>query len=310
MHGCASELMTLLERLELTPETELVFVGDYVDRGPHGRQVIDIVLETSQRCRVIPLLGNHESMFMDFLFRRNATTSGLFVFNGGGTTLGSYSDGSGDYMVPREHIELLRGMQLTHTTERYFFSHAGAPELPLETIDPARHAVDLLWGRSALRSTYRWSKVVVHGHSPVQAVDIQPNRINIDTGCAFNNCLSAIELPSLRVVSVPRHRRGHGEVLRDRTSRRQAVRFQGALTVHVRRGEDLVVFETLDYSPIGMLMRLVTPCERKPLAVGDEIAGVIGMDRPGSVRFSGVVARQLSNQQGLFYGVRIVRCDG
>jgi serine/threonine protein phosphatase 1 len=309
VHGCASELLTLLERLELTPDTTVVFVGDYVDRGPHGRQVIDLVLETNERCRVVPLLGNHELMFLDFLFDRNLETAGLFVFNGGAQTLGSYADDSGDFLVPQEHIEFMRGLDMTYQTEGFFFVHAGVPDLPLEQIEPSIHALDLLWARDFLRSSYRWSKAVVHGHSPVKKVEIRPNRINVDTGCAYHQCLSAIDLSTMRVTSVPRLDSVRGTVLCDRSSRRRAVRFRGALPVDVCRGDEVIEFETLDYSPIGLFIRLVSPCERKPLAVNDVIFGTIGKGQPGSVLFRGVVVRELSNQQGLFYGVQISHID-
>jgi len=305
VHGCASELLTLLERLDVTSDTTLVFVGDYIDRGPHGRQVIDLLLETSERCQVVALMGNHEWMFRGFLFNRNVKTAGLFVLNGGGTTLGSYGCGEGDFSVPKAHIAFLERLTLTHQTEGYFFVHASVPELPLEQLDAKQHWRELIWGRGILESARRWSKVVVHGHSPVPAVDIRPNRINIDTGCAYDNCLSAIELPTLRVTSVPRLDKFRGTMLCDRSSRREAVRFKGALSVHVKRSSGVAEFETLDYSPVGIFMRLVSPCERRPLAKNDVIVGVIGRDSPGAVQFRGVVVREVSNPQGLFYGVKI-----
>lgn len=305
VHGCASELLTLLERLDVTSDTTLTFVGDYIDRGPHGRQVIDIVLETAQRCKVVALMGNHEWMFCDFLFKRNVETAGLFIFNGGGTTLGSYACGDGDFSVPEAHIAFLEGLTLTHETEGHFLVHASVPDLPLDQLDARLHWKEMVWGRGILESSRSWSKVVVHGHSPVRAVDVRPNRINIDTGCAYNNCLSAVELPSLRVTSVPRMDRFRGTVLCERRSRRKAVRFKGALSVHVQCAGGVAEFETLDYSPIGIFMRLVSTCERRPLTVNDVVFGVIGSGSPAAVQFRGVVVREVSNPQGVFYGVKI-----
>jgi len=305
VHGCASELLTLLERIAPTPDTTLVFVGDYIDRGPHSRQVLDLILETSQRCRVITLMGNHEAMLLDFLFDRNVETAGLFVFNGGGATLASYANDKGDYSIPRAHIELLRSLVLIHQTEDFFFVHAGVPDLPLEQIDLETHARDLLWSRRFIESEYRWSKVIVHGHTRVERVELLQHRINVDTGCAYDNLLSAVELPSRRVISVPRTAKIRTTLLRDKASRRRAVRFNGAITVLVQRGEDQLVLETLDYSPIGMFARLVTRCEHNPLKTGDVIFGTIGKEELAMVKFRGIVVRVLSNAEGQFYGVEI-----
>jgi serine/threonine protein phosphatase 1 len=304
IHGCASELLALVERLTLTPETTLVFVGDYIDRGPHSRQVIDVVLGLRERCRVVTLLGNHEEMLLDFLFNRSVETAGLFVFNGGGTTLASYADDSGDYAIPRDHIDFFKDLAPVHETSDHFFVHAGVPEVPLDAIDPESHRIDLLWSRAWFNSSYAWSKVIVHGHTDVNEVESLPHRINVDTGCVYDNALSAVELPSRRVIGVRRQERVRAAVLRNKASRRRAVRFKGALTVHVQRGQEELTFETLDYSPIGIFIRLISTWRRPPRA-REVIQGTIGRGKPGAVRFKGVVVRELANQEGLFYGVEI-----
>jgi Calcineurin-like phosphoesterase/PilZ domain len=305
VHGCASELLTLLDRIDPDPGTTLVFVGDYIDRGPHSRQVIDVVLGVSQRCRVAALRGNHEAMLLDFLFDRNVETAGLFVFNGGGATLASYADEDGDYAVPAAHLTFLSNLELIHQTEDFFFVHAGVPDLPLEAIDPELHARTLLWSRDFLDSEYRWSKVVVHGHSRVDRVELLPHRINVDTGCAYDNRLSAVELPSRRVFSVKRGERIRTTLLTEKGSRRRAVRFKGAISVEIQKGPKTTRFETLDFSPIGLFIRLVSKTEHEPLKVNDVVFGTIGTGTVGLVKFRGRVVRRLSNQEGLFYGLEI-----
>ena len=77
VHGCATELRLLLERLPLTPETTLIFVGDYIDRGPQSRDVIDTLLEVRERCTLVALLGNHEAMFLEFLGDPQSRAAGM-----------------------------------------------------------------------------------------------------------------------------------------------------------------------------------------------------------------------------------------
>src|SRR5690606_38792821 len=127
--------------------------------------------------------------------------------------------------------------------------------IPLDRLDVERHGHDFLWSRGPfLRSSYRWEKLIIHGHTPVKGVDIRDNRINIDTACVFDRTLTALELPERRIYSVKRQARARHVYLRDPGDRRDAVRFRGALPVYVQRGEDMHEFETIDYSEFGMLM--------------------------------------------------------
>jgi serine/threonine protein phosphatase 1 len=304
VHGCASELLTLLEQLALTPATTLLFVGDFIDRGPHSRQVIDLVLEVSERCHVVALLGNHEAMLLDFLDDIDSDAAGLFIFNGGAATLASYADQMQNYRLPAEHEVFLRSLRPWHETEDYFFVHAGVPSLPLTELDPELHRLELLWSRKFTRRQYDWSKVIVHGHTRVPEVELLPHRINVDTGCVYDNKLSAVELPSRRVISVPRLEKARPTVLTD-GSKRRARRFIGALEVWIHRGEERVAFETVNYSPVGMLIRLKGSCDRPPLSQGEVVFGTIGAEALGAVTFRGRVVRMHSSDDGLYYGVAI-----
>ena len=131
MHGCAAELSALFDRLELTPETIVVLVGDYVDRGPDSRQALEVILERSERCQLIPLLGNHDGMFLSFLSEPSSPQAVTFIYNGGGATLASYADDDGSYRIPREHVALLHDLRLWYETPEFFVVHAGVPDLPL-----------------------------------------------------------------------------------------------------------------------------------------------------------------------------------
>lgn len=308
VHGCAAELRTLLNKLPLRPQSTVVFLGDYIDRGPEVRSVIDTILELGKSYRVVPLKGNHEAMFLDFLARPRSEAAGMFIYNGGSATLASYGDEDGDYHLPLEHRLFFNGLQLSFDTEDHFFVHAGLPEVPIEELDASQHADEMIWVRKPfLNSTYRWSKRVVHGHSAVEEVELRPNRINIDTGCVYRGKLSAIELPSERVFSVARQEYPRHVYLRDRTSRRVAKRFDGVVPVYVYRGNHTLELETLNYSEFGMLARDILNRDQAVLNIGDGVEGQIGSQGHALVDFEGVVVRVEHGADGVHYAIRILK---
>ena len=104
IHGCVNELRALLNLLPLTPESTVVFLGDYIDRGGNSKGVIDTIIELRGHCRVVTLKGNHEAMFLDFLDHPGSARAGLFICNGGSATLASYANETGRYELPSEHV--------------------------------------------------------------------------------------------------------------------------------------------------------------------------------------------------------------
>jgi serine/threonine protein phosphatase 1 len=192
---------------ESRPERTLeIFLGDYVDRGPQSRGVVEWMakapLIADER---LCLLGNHE----DMLLRSLDDTSVLrtWLFNGGGETLLSYgvkARGLGGETglidlqegfrarLPGTHLEFLAGLPRSIALAPYFFVHAGIrPERSLDEQDPE----DLIWIREPfLHSNEDFGCIVVHGHSPVMSPEIRRNRINIDTGAVFTGCLTCIVL--------------------------------------------------------------------------------------------------------------------
>lgn len=307
IHGCADELRSLLGQVPITPDTTVLFVGDYIDRGPEARQVVEIILELSERCRVITLMGNHEAMFIEFLNDPSSSAAAGYIFNGGSSTLASYSNEHGDYEIPESHFHFLGGLSLFHETERHLFVHAGVPNVPLHALDPNIHGRDMLWMRdSFLNSDFPWSKVIVHGHTPVDDVTIGRNRINLDTGCVFDGRLSAILLPEGQVFSVPRRKAHRRVYLRDAHSRRAAVRFRGSTPVKVFRHGQVHQFETVDYSEIGLFIRALDASTGILFEKDELIRGLIGANELSIVRFSGQVVRCVVDEQGLCYGVRIM----
>lgn len=306
VHGCAEELRALLALLPLDRDTRIVFVGDYVDRGPRSRQVIDTILELSTTHHVVPLLGNHEAMLLDFLAQPEAPAGGVFIVNGGSSTLASYADDRGTYEIPAAHREFLQGLALSHEDDDFFFVHAGVPDLPLARLDPRRHKMTMLWVREPfLRSRYPWSKIVVHGHTPVPTAEVHARRINVDSGCVFNGLLSAMCLRTGEIFAVARQPSPEPIYLRDRTSNRIAVRFQGTVPVVIERGPESLRFETVDYNDFGALVCDPTEVEA-PLEVGERIGGWIGAPGQPQASFRGLVLRRQPGERGTCYALRFV----
>jgi len=198
IHGCAGRLTALLHRMPVNWERDrLVFLGDYVDRGPDSRRVIEILLDLRRRHgdRTVFLQGNHELMFLNHL--RGENDFG-FLSNGGKETLESYARDGGDPVVPEDHRDFLANLFLYHETEKYIFVHAGLrPGVALGEQTPE----DMLWIRSPfLRSAYDWGKRVVFGHTPFGIPLIEPNKIGIDTGAVYGGRLTALMLPGLEFI--------------------------------------------------------------------------------------------------------------
>jgi serine/threonine protein phosphatase 1 len=200
VHGCRSRLEDLLGILDPRPETDtIVFIGDYIDRGPDSRGVVEVVLGLRRRFpRVVCLMGNHERMFLDYL--EDPQSADIFLANGGAATLRSYGirrgEAPGIDALPEEHRRFFETLVLRHETEQYIFVHAGLrPGVPLADQDPG----DLLW----IRGEFIWSsasfgKVVVFGHTPSREPFVDGVKIGIDTGAVYGGPLTCVELPAMR----------------------------------------------------------------------------------------------------------------
>ncbi len=311
IHGCNTELRLLLQKLPLSEETLVVFLGDYIDRGSDSKGVIDTILELKTRIPVVTLKGNHEDMFLDFLKHPESPGAGMFIFNGGSATLSSYEASPGHFEVPREHLKFFNELKHCFETEHYFFVHAGVPNVPLRDLDVQLHGDQMMWIRSAfLNSNFHWEKQIVHGHTPVETIEILPNRVNVDTGCVYDNKLTAIELPEYRVYSVDKQNKAEAPrfMRNPKSPNRVAERFQGALRVFVERGGfHQVEFETLNYTQFGLLIRhnLETGDPYAVLQIGEEIVGTIESDKRAFVQFRGIVVRTEVRESDVLYGVKI-----
>ncbi len=307
VHGSAKELGLLLEQLPLELDSTIVFLGDYVDRGPDSRAVIDAILKLRERYNVVTLLGNHEQMLLDFLDAPRSAGAGTFIYNGGSSTLAAYSNDGGDYSIPPLHINFLRELDLYYETDQYFFVHAGVPDTPLHELDPVVDRMAMIWIRDRfLKSKFNWSKIIVHGHTWMPDVEIKSNRINLDTGCAYGGRLTAMQMSSRRMFSVPHDAQSKRIYLRDRSSQRAAVRFDGAMPVVVEREAEKFEFETVNYSEIGMLIRDTTRLDHLALGKGEVVGVKVGAGSPSEVEFICRVLRRKLNDDGGYYALQVI----
>lgn len=304
IHGCLEELELLLGTLPLKKDSQLIFLGDYIDRGDQSKEVIEYLIELRKKRPIVTLCGNHEAMMLDFILRPNSPGAGIYIMNGGSATLASYADDKGQYWIPDSHIEFLLGLKRFHQDEKFFYVHAGVPDLPLHHLDPKEHEAHFLWARQPfIKSHFNWGKPIVHGHTPCEEVEILPTRINVDTGCIYGNKLSAIELPSRKIFSVPGRTKGRQLILRDSTSKRIAIRFDGKLPVSVRYQNQSYDFETLNYNEFGFLIGALSS-EAPTFVAGDIVYGVAGQYEPSSVDFEGDVVRTELKDGRILYGIK------
>ena len=192
IHGCLDPLRRLMDQIHLSETDEVVFMGDYVDRGPDSKGVIDYLLTLQGRYTF--LMGNHERMFLDFLQGKERF---LFLYNGGEATLESYG-GVGN--IPASHLAFLNRLVLYYETDDYLFVHGGIrPGIPIQDQKPN----DLLWIREEFYAyPGRYAKTVVFGHTPLREVLMEEDRIGIDTACVYGNKLTGLILPSRQVIQV------------------------------------------------------------------------------------------------------------
>jgi serine/threonine protein phosphatase 1 len=208
IHGCLHEMDALLAALPLQPADTLVFLGDYIDRGPSPAGVIERLCRLrAERANTVFLRGNHEDMCLAFL-GRPGRHGAAFTANGGDRTAASYGVAPGDAAaleraLPAAHLEFIEATRTSYDHGRYLCVHAGIrPGVPLAEQDPT----DLLWIRADfLQTPHDLDRTVVFGHTPVEDVLVDlPYKIGIDTGCVYGRLLTAVELPAGRLYHVAR----------------------------------------------------------------------------------------------------------
>jgi serine/threonine protein phosphatase 1 len=177
IHGCATALATLIDAIQPTEQDTLVFLGDYIDRGPDSKGVLDQIIALAQLCTVVPLMGNHEEMLLAVLDGGQSEIKFWLTF-GGKEALASYGwKGRSDLrredvrqLIPREHIEFVKSCRDYFETVHHIFVHAYYdPTLPLAEQKPS----GLRWGSlPQVPLGHCSSKIAIVGHTPQTKGDI------------------------------------------------------------------------------------------------------------------------------------------
>jgi len=203
IHGCSDALSQLLEKIKPLPKDDtVIFMGDYIDRGPDSRGVIEIILKLrAEHSRVITLMGNHEFMLLGVL-----KGYGLheFLNMGGDATLKSYGispESINDLvaMLPRNHLIFFQDLLPYWEDENYIYVHAG--------LQPGVHLTQqspdwLLWSRDEfIHSAHDYGKKVIYGHTPFEKPKADINKIGIDTGAVYGNELTCLILPEEKFIA-------------------------------------------------------------------------------------------------------------
>ncbi|MDR1608072.1 MAG: serine/threonine protein phosphatase [Deltaproteobacteria bacterium] len=200
IHGCRLKLDRLLAKLDWRPENQerLVFLGDYIDRGPDSYGVVETVLglKNLHPNEVILLRGNHERMFENFLLGQEEL---VLTANGVALTFSSYINENNYYPFPQTHLQFYQDLLLYYETTHHIFVHAGLrPGVPLAS----QREVDCLWIRDEfLLSDHDFGKTIVFGHTPMRQPFICPGRAGLDTGAVFGGPLTCLEVTTGELYS-------------------------------------------------------------------------------------------------------------
>jgi serine/threonine protein phosphatase 1 len=217
IHGRSDLLDQMVEKIELDmgqypgPQCLTVTLGDYIDRGPDSRGVLDRLARNPFPTRYVALKGNHEELLDSFLrdpsighhWRR---LGGLETIHSYGVPVSALMTGRGfeqackalKLAIPNEHLRFLGSLKTSLTTSKFFLWHAGVrPGILLQ----GQKDDDLLWIREQfLTSTMDFGKIVIHGHSPNEWPEVRPNRINIDTGAFATGRLTCLVVERERAL--------------------------------------------------------------------------------------------------------------
>lgn len=206
VHGNASTLKALFDKLDLAKADTVVMLGDYIDRGKESYQVIELILETKDKCNLITLRGNHEQMLLDAMSHEDTDSydyridMGNFIRNGGSVTLDSYLQ-AGFNKIPAEHISFFNSLPLYYENENFIFCHA-MPSKKLAMNEQKPQA--LLWQRPSIKdynTPYQHisGKKIITGHTPHERPIVNGDLFMIDTVMETGR-ITAIDTTNLRFI--------------------------------------------------------------------------------------------------------------
>ncbi len=195
-------------KIQLQKKDKLIFLGDYIDRGPKSKEVIDYIIELQNNdYDVVTLLGNHESMLID-AYNNNGSMS-KWIQNGGAETLKSFEFDSLTN-IDSKYLNFFNNLRFYFEYDEYLFVHAGFND----TIEnPFTDKYSMLWkSRERYFNPILSDRIIIHGHAPIsiktceEQIKNNCKVINIDAGCVYSNThlgkLVTLEIKSRTILFV------------------------------------------------------------------------------------------------------------
>ena len=175
VHGMYEKLIKLMDKIRFNPDEDLlIFLGDYIDRGPDPGRCLQYIFALQQQYPdvVVCLMGNHEVMMSSYFMQKRGRYNNLIVDyagswldNGGLETLKQLDEMDAD--TKEELLQWVMNLPVKYQYQDYFFCHAGVdPDVPLAV----QNEFDMLWRRQQWWEQYKGEETLVVGHTPVQKV--------------------------------------------------------------------------------------------------------------------------------------------
>lgn len=195
IHGCANTFEAILDKIGLNKDDTLYLLGDYIDRGPRSRAVLDKIIHLQNKgFQLHCLRGNHEQMMLEAPL--DDECAAIWLRNGGAEVLQEFA-ASNFSDIPKKYFDFLDGLHYYIQTDDMLFVHAGFKIDPLLVFDPFNYEKHMLWIRKweEQPGLFYWlrKRKVIHGHSPQIESEIRKRFdnfdnfpiLNIDNGCAY-----------------------------------------------------------------------------------------------------------------------------
>lgn len=217
IHGCNQSFQALLQKIDLQPQDQLVLLGDYLDRGPDSKGVLDTIFDLRQKAYTVHCLrGNHEQIFIDAQSPLTYAQQ-LFYGAGGKATLDSFGVNH-PTQVDSYYQEFICALPHFLEIDRFIFIHAG---LSFDLDNPLQDPEPMLWERHWYEHiNYAWlgDRYLVHGHTPIPQAEQQEllarvrtgetRTLNLDTGCVYASrtgmgLLSALNCTTFELIYQP-----------------------------------------------------------------------------------------------------------
>ena len=198
IHGCRKALDAIVEAIDPVPDDLIVALGDFVDRGPDSRGVIDSLLALGGKTRFVGIMGNHEEMMLDVLF--HGASHHTWLRYGGVDTLESYGFDGDLNFLPDDHVEFLQSLGDYFETEEYFFTHAAYdPMAELENQTPEM----LRWYSlgNGMPPAHLSGRTAIVGHTANRDGEVLDagHLICLDTYCYGGGWLTAMDVKSKQI---------------------------------------------------------------------------------------------------------------